>query len=106
MSIKNFGQMLIIIGVFLIFVMLFFTDWSSNLSFMQNIRYSNLICTEKYSYDLSCKSAGLVITLGQGLIFPLFLIALGTMVIQGIISKNILRKCIPFLDENESDTKR
>ena len=107
MSANKFGQTLIIIGAFIVFVMFFLADWLSTIDFMQNIRYATLICTEKATYPYSgCAKDAFEIKLGQGLIFPLVLISIGLLITRDIISENILCQYLPFIDRNNSDNTK
>lgn len=91
MRASHFGQMFIIIGVFLTFVMLFIADWEASVGFMQNIRYAILYRSDMYSSD------AIIIRLGPGLILPLALMAIGLMITREIISERLLSKIIPFI---------
>jgi len=73
-----------------------FSDWKIKHTLMGNLRYSGLIdipCAMEY---VRCKE--FPITLGQGLLLPLFLISMGVMIARSIISDCVVKKYFHFLE--------
>jgi len=99
MQANHFGQMLLIIGAFIALVMLFTADWLGQAGFMQNIRYAELYCSERtvIGFTSYCAKDAVNISLGQGLILPLCLMAVGLMIVRKIISERFLSRMLPFI---------
>ena len=94
MTIKSFGTLLIGAGILIMFSLFAFSEWSTDLNFIQNIRYAILF--EWEGGNVYTKEH---LFLGQGLIAPLIIIGLGLSLKHGIINKKYVIKILPFLDE-------
>lgn len=95
---------------FFAFLMFIIADWANANSFMSNLEYSSLIKAEfcediyvngKVYESYSCNDKTLI-TLEQGLILPLLLIAMGMLIAKNILGESFANKFLPFLDSNES----
>ncbi len=106
MTTKNFGNTVIIVGLLTVFVMFVLSDWYGGVSFIDNLQFATLItyegCANEYKGNCLRYEQQTLITLGQGLILPLIVIAVGFMISRGIISAQAVRKLLPFLS-NEDD---
>jgi len=117
MKIKSFGILLIIFGIFLIFACFLFSDWSTNLNFIQNIKYSTLIeLSSQVGYKGGYSPAGelfgasftppskdfkpaLAITLGEGLLLSIFVICMGILFNREVFDSKVIIKFFPFLEK-------
>ena len=109
MTTKNFGYLLIILGILSSLVMFILSDWDESLSLMGNLKHASLICSEAREghtesrgfYYISCITTS--VTLGQGLILSLSVIAIGLIFSINLLPNNLTSKLLPFL-ENENHT--
>ncbi len=85
MNIRSLGYAIMIFSVLITFIMFMFSDWDTRDTFIGNLRYSSLLeptCqNDKYGGKHSCEY--FPVSLGQGLIFPLFLFATGLICYRG-----------------------
>ena len=75
MKAEKLGSLLIAISLFLAFTMFTFSNWNSQLDFIENIRYAVLYEFKKcppYSYETMYARCEVLfyITLGKGLLLP------------------------------------
>lgn len=98
MTVKSFGTLLIGIGIFIVFAFFVFSSWRIDLDFMGNIRYAILL--EFGEADRYSRSENLIITLGQGLLLPFFIIGIGFIIKHDLIGSEAVTKILPFLTNN------
>lgn len=97
MTIKSFGALLVGIGIFGVFVLFSFSEWNVQLDFIENIRYAKLIEIAPSSYNGAKFIEADVITLGQGLLLPLFVVGAGLVFNRELIEPKLVIKNLPFL---------
>lgn len=97
MNIKSFGTILIGLGVFGIFAISAFSEWNVQLDFLGNLRYAKLIELTPSYYSFGKYTEAEVLTLGQGILLPLFLIGIGFVFNREIIEPKFIIKWLPFL---------
>lgn len=95
MNSKSFGTILIILGLLLIITFFVFSEWNVNLDFIENIRYAMI-----YEFESSRTYAKEGVRLGQALLAPLALISIGYLLRNEIISQEIIKKILPFINDN------
>ena len=97
MKTRAFGNLLVLIGVFLAFLMFSLSEWrGGDQGVIWNIRYAEVTSfgCEGSSYLKNC---ALTVRLGHGLAFSLFVAMVGLAITREIISHAFLEKNIPFL---------
>jgi hypothetical protein len=107
MSIKSFGTLLIIVGIFLSFALFVFCQWNANIDFIANIRYATLIeLSPAVGFKgLSNYEPAVAITLGQGLLLPFLFAAIGVLLNREILDSKFVISLLPFLIESSSGNK-
>lgn len=107
MTVKGFGTLLIVIGVFSIFALFAFCEWNVNLNFIENIRYAHLyeIVGRTYMGDSIWRDP-INMTLGQGLLIPLLIVGVGVLLNRKIINPKFVSELLPFLNDENPDARR
>jgi hypothetical protein len=107
MSIKSFGTLLIIVGIFLSFALFVFCQWNANIDFIANIRYATLIeLSPAVGFKgLSNYEPAVAITLGQGLLLPFLFAAIGVILNREVLDSKFVISLLPFLIESSSGNK-
>jgi len=100
MTVKSFGTILIVVGFFIAFSMFTFSKWGVRLNFIENIRYAKVYEGERKIVNGEWKDA-VVITLGQALLFPFFIIGVGVLLNKNIVDSKEVVKLLPFLTPDD-----
>ncbi len=103
MTVKSFGIILIVAGIFISFTFFVFSHWRIDLDFIGNIRYAVLLEFGDPPISIYNKNDNFIITLGQGLLLPLSIIGIGFIVKLEVISSKKLIELLPFLTSNSDN---
>jgi len=101
MKTRAFGNLLVLFGVFLAFLMFSLSEWhGGDQGIIWNIRYAEIMSfgCEGSTYLKNC---ALTLRLGHGLAFSLFVVMVGLAIAREIIPNSLLEKYIPFLISND-----